>query len=166
MKKIIALALSAVLALSMVACGGSKNEAKYDVDKILSTIEEVAPVRMGMPVDEEYMTWLSINSEMYEDYAGTYNPTGIGVDFILVVLAKDGKTEDVKSALEAHRDYIATTNSNYVPVYTEAANAGRIVEKGNYVLLVMHSGDEETAALNGIDKVYEPIDAAIEKAFN
>ena len=165
MKKIIAFMMAAVMAVSMVACGGGESAPAYDVNEVLAKIEEVAPVRMAAPMEDEYMEFLGITSDMFDDYAGSFCMVSPGVDAIAVVLAKDGKVEDVKAALQAQKDYLATSNSNYNPVYTEACNEGRLVVKGNYVVLVIHCGDEETFDKLGADQIYAPIDAAIEEAF-
>ncbi len=165
MKKIIALAMAAVMAVSMVACGGGEEEKPaYDVNEVLATIEAAAPVRMSTPVDEMYMEYLQIDADMYEAFAGSYCPIMPGVDIIVVVQAKDGKVEDVKAALQAHKDYIVRSNENYVGALLDKAEAGRLVEKGNYVLLVI-GGDEILVEDQGVDAAYEPIDKAIDEAF-
>ncbi|MBR5520560.1 MAG: DUF4358 domain-containing protein [Oscillospiraceae bacterium] len=164
MKKIIAFMMAAIMAVSMVACGGGESAPAYDVNEVLTTIETASPVRMSTPVDEMYMEYLGISADMYDAYAGSYCPVMPGVDIILVVQAKDGKVADVKTALQAQKDYIVASNENYVGSLLEKAEAGRIVEKGNYVLLVI-GGDEIVVEDQGIDVAYEPIDAAIEEAF-
>ena len=164
MKKIIALALAAVMAVSMVACGGSKDETPaYDVAEVRATIEAAAPVRMSTPIDDEYMSYLGIDAELYETYAGSYCPVMPGVDIIVVVQAKEGKVEDVEAALQAQKDYIVRANENYVGALLEKAKAGRLVVKGNYVALVI-GGDEILVEDEGVDAAYAPIDTAIDAA--
>ena len=164
MKKIIAMALAAVLAVSMVACGGSEETATYDVAAVAKTIEDANPIRMSTPVDEFYMEFIGIDAEMYESYAGSYCPITPGVDVILVVEAKDGKVEDVKAKLQQRKDEIVAANENYVGALLDKAEAGRLVEKGNYVVLVI-AGDEIVVEDQGVEKAYEPVDAAIDEAF-
>lgn len=164
MKKIIAMALAAVLAVSMVACGGGEETAKYDVASVAKTIEDANPIRMSTPVDEFFMEFIGIDAEMYESYAGSYCPITPGVDVILVVEAKDGKVEDVKAKLQQRKDEIVAANENYVGSLLEKAKAGRLVEKGNYVVLVI-AGDEIVVEDQGVEKAYEPVDAAIDEAF-
>ena len=166
MKKIIALAMAAVMAMSMVACGGSEETAPaYDVNEVAATIEAASPVRMSTPVDETYMEFIGIDAEMYNAFAGSYCPITPGVDVIIVVEAKDGKVEDVKTALEARRDEIFAANENYVGALRDKAEAGRVVVKGNYAVLVI-GGDEMVVEDQGVEAAYEPIDAAIDAAFN
>ena len=160
MKKIIALALAAVMAVSMVACGGGEAEVSYDVSAVAKTIEEANPIRMSTPVDEFYMEFLGIDADMYEAYAGSYCPIMPGVDIILVVQAKEGKAADVKAKLEQRKAEIVAANENYVGALLDKAEAGRIVEKGNYLALVI-AGDEIVVEDQGVDVAYEPVDAAV-----
>lgn len=164
MKKIIALALAAVMAVSMVACGGGEEAPAYDVAQVAKTIEDANPIRMSTPIDDEYMSFIGIDAEMYDAYAGSYCPVMPGVDIILVVQAKDGKVEEVKAKLEQRKAEIVASNENYVGALLDKAEAGRIVEKGNYVALVI-AGDEIVVEDQGVEVVYEAVDAAIDEAF-
>ena len=170
MKKLVALALAALLCLSLfTACGndsdGGKDEAVYDVNEILRAITEVAEVRMATDVDDEYMQFIGITDDMYDAYAGSYCPITPGVDIVLVIQAKSDKVSDVQSVLERRRQEIFTANENYIGAMRDKAEAGRVVVKGNYVLLVI-AGDEGVVEDEGVEKAYEPIDEAIDKAFN
>lgn len=165
MKKFIALALAAVMAISMVACGSDKDEnAVYDVADIAKTIEDANPIRMSTPIDREYIDYLGLTEDMYENYAGSYCPVMPGVDVILVVEAKEGKVEDVKSILEQRKAELVAANENYIGSLLEKAKAGRIVVKGNYAVLVI-AGDEIVVEDEGVEKAYEPVDKAIDEAF-
>ena len=164
MKKVISFVLAAVLALSMVACGGGEDAKSYDVAAVAKTIEDAVPIRMPVPVDAEYLNYLSITEDMYESFAGSFTMISPGVDIIVAIEAKEGKVEDVKAALQAQKDYLAATNENYIRSDFDKANAGRLVVKGNVVLLVI-AGDQIVVEDQGVEKAYEPVDAAIEEAF-
>lgn len=164
MKKIISFVLAAVLALSMVACGGGEEAAAYDVAEVAKTIEAANPIRMSTPIADDYIEFIQLGEDLYESYAGSYCPITPGVDVILVVEAKDGKVEDVKAVLEARKAEIVAANENYVGALLEKAKAGRIVVKGNYAVLVI-AGDDIVIEDQGVEKAYEPVDAAIEEAF-
>lgn len=168
MKKIIALALSSLLALSVfTACGGDddkKDAPAYDVNKVYETISAAAPVENASEIDEEYMSFIGLDSEMYEAYKGSYCPITPGVDIVMVVQAKDGKAADVEAALTARRDEIFRANENYPGTNRDKAEAGRVVVKGNYVVLAI-AGDPAVCEAEGVEKAYEPIDQAINEAF-
>ncbi|MBQ6850435.1 MAG: DUF4358 domain-containing protein [Oscillospiraceae bacterium] len=164
MKKIISFALAAVMALSMVACGGGEEAKSYDVAAVAKTIEDANPIRMSTPIAQDYIDFIGLSEDMYEAYAGSYCPITPGVDVIMVVEAKDGKVEDVKAKLEQRKAEIVAANENYVGSLLDKAKEGRIVVKGNVVVLVI-AGDEMVVEDQGVAKAYEPVDAAIEEAF-
>ncbi|MBR5805862.1 MAG: DUF4358 domain-containing protein [Oscillospiraceae bacterium] len=164
MKKVISFVLAAVMALSMVACGGGEEAASYDVAAVAKTIEDANPIRMSTPIAQDYIDFIGLSEDMYEAYAGSYCPITPGVDVIMVVEAKEGKVEDVKAKLEQRKAEIVAANENYVGSLLEKAKEGRIVVKGNVVVLVI-AGDEMVVEDQGVAKAYEPVDAAIEEAF-
>ncbi|MBE6866838.1 MAG: DUF4358 domain-containing protein [Ruminococcaceae bacterium] len=164
MKKIISFVLAAVMALSMVACGGGEEAKSYDVAAVAKTIEDANPIRMSTPIAQDYIDFIGLSEDMYEAYAGSYCPITPGVDVIMVVEAKDGKVEDVKAKLEQRKAEIVAANENYVGSLLDKAKEGRIVVKGNVVVLVI-AGDEMVVEDQGVAKAYEPVDAAIEEAF-
>ncbi len=166
MKKIFAIALAAVMALSMVACGGGEDtSATYDVAEIASTIEATNPIRMAQPIDDDVMSILvGLTSEEYEAYAGVYCPITPGADIILAIQAKEGKIDDVKAALENFKAEKIAANENYIGAIFEKCKAARVVVKGNYAVLVI-AGDDIVVEDEGVEKAYEPVDAAIDEAF-
>ena len=164
MKKIISFVLAAVMALSMVACSGGEEAKSYDVAAVAKTIEDANPIRMSTPIAQDYIDFIGLSEDMYEAYAGSYCPITPGVDVIMVVEAKDGKVEDVKAKLEQRKAEIVAANENYVGSLLDKAKEGRIVVKGNVVVLVI-AGDEMVVEDQGVAKAYEPVDAAIEEAF-
>ena len=164
MKKVISFVLAAVLALSMVACGGGEDAKSYDVAAVAKTIEDANPIRMSTPIAQDYIDFIQLGEDLYDSYAGSYCPITPGVDVILVVDAKEGKAEDVKAVLEARKAEIVAANENYVGSLLEKAKAGRVVVKGDVVVLVI-AGDEMVVEDQGVEKAYEPVDAAIEEVF-
>ena len=164
MKKIIALALAAVLAISMVACGGGEEASAYDVAAVAKTIEGKNPIRMSTPIEQDYIDFIGMTEDMYVAYAGSYCPITPGVDVILVVEAKEGKVEDVKAVLEQRKAELVAANENYIGALLEKATAGRVVVKGNYAVLVI-AGDDMVIEDQGVEAAYAPVDAAIEEAF-
>ena len=88
MKKVISFVLAAVMALSMVACGGGEDAKSYDVAAVAKTIEDTNPIRMSTPIAQDYVDFIGLSEDMYEAYAGSYCPLTPGVDVIMVVEAK------------------------------------------------------------------------------
>ena len=71
---------------------------------------------------------------------------------------------EVKAALENTKAAIVSSFELYLPDQYEKAQAGRIVVKGNYAVLVI-AGDNEVIANQGVEEAYKAVDAAIEEAF-
>ena len=159
MKKVISFVLAAVMALSMVACGGGEEAASYDVAAVAKTIEDANPIRMSTPIAQDYIDFIGLSEDMYEAYAGSYCPITPGVDVIMVVEAKEGKVEDVKAKLEQRKAEIVAANENYVGSLLEKAKEE--YEKNQHLL------KPECEKYNSqlLIAAYEPVDAAIEEAF-
>ena len=151
MKKLLALVLAGVMAFSLVACGGGEETATYDVAAVAETIEKANPIRMSTPIAQDYIDFIGLGEDLYESYAGSYCPITPGVDVILVVEAKEGKVEDVKAVMETRKAEIVAANENYVGALLDKAEAGRIVVKGNYAVLVI-AGDEVVVEDQGVEK--------------
>ncbi len=163
MKKIVTLALAACLAVAALAGCGSSSPA-YNINDIMTAIEEVAPVTIPGDMDDEFLTGMyGIDMADVEEYVGKYSNVNISSDEILIIKAAKGKVDTIKAACEARRDAKASGCEMYLPSEFEKANAGRIVVKGDYVIFVI-AGDSMAIEDNGIESVYAPIDEAIDNA--
>ncbi len=176
MKKIVSLLLCVLLAAALLtACGGnggSEDEAavQYNLTDVMAAIETAAPVAMAMEISPEvegsdaYMTDLfGIDMSLVEDYYGKMAMVMTSSDVILLVKAVPGQVEAVKTALEAARDAKAAGCEMYLDSEFQKAEAGRIVVKGDYALLVI-AGDSVRIMDGELDAVYAEIDAAIDAA--
>ena len=121
MKKLISIVLCAVMGLSMAACGGSSASASA---KEYNLDDIVSAVEAVNPVS---------NPREVDDCA-------------------DGKAGDVKKALETYQQNQIAYYGNYAEFADGQAliKDGRIVEKGNYVVLVFANTDG--ASYTDIDK--------------
>lgn len=163
MKKIIAMLLCVFLLASFAGCS-SEGSASYNINDIMTAIEEVAPVTMGGEMDDDILTGIyGINMEDVEEYVGKYSMANVSSDEILIVKAAKGKAETIKAACEARREAKASGCEMYLEDQFLKAEAGRIVVKGDYVVFVI-AGDNDVIINEGAEKAYEPIDAAIDEA--
>lgn len=159
---IMALALSACL---FTACGGNETTASYDVNEVVATIDAAVPVAMAGDLTEEELTMMvGINAEDMTSWAGKYSMANVSADRLIVIEAAEGKVDTVKTALEAYRDNVAAQFELYLAPQYEKAKAGRVVVKGNYVVLAI-LGDAIVVEDEGVDAAYAPVDAAIDEAF-
>lgn len=157
MKRFAAFALTLVLCLGLFSGCGS--EANYNVVDVASAIEAVAAIDNPTDFTDDDLTLdMSLDMEAaVEEYAGQRTKTNGAPGAVLVVKAKAGQAETVKAALEGYRDGLVAQWENYkdeFPVGYEQTKAGRVVVKGDYVVLAI--------AGEGVD--YAEIDTAISDA--
>ena len=167
MKKIFSMIMAGVLSLAMLtACGGGKEETpSYDVNEILTTITTAVPIAMpGELPESEVEMILGLKAEDYVNYAGQICMAMISADRVVVVEAAEGKIDVVKEALENYKQSAIAQFELYLPDQYEKAQAGRVVVKGNYAVLVI-AGDNEVIADQGVEEAYKAVDAAIDEAF-
>ena len=180
MKKILSLILCLLMAFSLLtACssnaGNESTESaavELDMPAVVAAIETVAPVAMAQELSpavegsDMFMTDLfGLELTTVEDYYGKTTMVNVSSDVILLVKAVPGQVDAVKAALEARRDAIAASFEMYLADQFDKANAGRIVTKGDYALLVI-GGDSERVANGELEAVYAEIDEAIDSALN
>ena len=162
MKKVLSIIMALALSVSLfTACGGKETEASYDVNEIVTKINEAVPVAMAGDLTEEELTMMV---EDMASWAGKYSMANVSADRLIVIEAAEGKVDVVKTALEAYRDNVAAQFELYLAPQYEKAKAGRIVVKGNYVVLAI-LGDAIVVEDEGVDAAYVPVDAAIDEAF-
>ena len=157
MKRFAAFALTLVLCVGLFSGFGS--EANYNVADVASAIEAVAAIDNPTDFTDDDLTLdMSLDMEAaVEEYAGQRTKTNGAPGAVLVVKAKAGQAETVKAALEGYRDGLVAQWENYkdeFPVGYEQTKAGRVVVKGDYVVLAI--------AGEGVD--YAEIDTAISDA--
>lgn len=145
-------------------------ETGMNLTDVVTAIEETAPVSMGQELSpsiegsDSYMTDLyGLDLSTVEDYYGKMSMVNVKSDVILLVKAVPGQADAVKAALEARRDAIAASFEMYLTSEYDKATNGRVVVKGDYVLLVI-AGDSDRIAEGDVEGVYAEIDQAIDAA--
>ena len=140
MKKITKILSGILICASLVACGSKGAELKQDiaVKDVVAKVVEKAPMQMPMELDDTTVADLTtINLDDVEDYAITKAMIMNSADVTAVVKAKDGKVESVKAALQEMLD--TEKNNAYLPEQKEKVENAVLLEKGNYVILLINS---------------------------
>ena len=166
MKKVLSVIMALTLSLSLfTACGGNKATSSYDVNEIVTKISDAVPMAMAGDFTEEELTiMVGLNAEDMASWAGKYSMANVSADRLIVIEAAEGKVDVVKEALEAYKGLIASQFELYLADQYDKALAGRVVVKGNYVLLAI-MGDSMVIAESGAEEAYKAVDAAIDEAF-
>lgn len=160
MKRILSLVLAAVLTvLPLSACGGGSTSANsYNVGDVAKAVGDVCKIENAKEFTEDEMTYdMSLDKSAYEEFSGQRTTTNGMSGAVLVVKASAGNADTVKTALEAYRDGIVAQFENYkadFPIGYEQTKNGRVVAKGDYVVL----------AIAGEGVEYTEVDKAIDEA--
>lgn len=144
MKKIISILMTILLVATMlVGCSNGNKEKESNglkegatLSDIVDKIQSDIGIAMGSPVDDTMLKDIfGVNKEDVEEYAGQMSMVMTSSDTFLIVKAKEGKVEDIKTALENRRETII--QGQYLPAEIEKANAGKVYTNGNYVALMV-----------------------------
>ena len=92
---------------------------------------------------------------------GKTTMVNVSSDVVLAVKAKAGQVDAVKAALEARRDAVAASFEMYLADQFDKANAGRIITKGDYALLVIGGDTQEVVEYDSEDAMFAAIDEVL-----
>lgn len=175
MKKIVALLMAALCAVTFVSCNnspsgsGSSNESSNGAaqsnatsaeifDAINSAFAEKYPdvgaVIPNMPQDVDDTVLkdkFGIDGNDVENYKGQIAGMMTNCDMLLIVKAKDGKIDSIRASLESAKEAQTEQFASYgVMGNIERTAAAKVVTNGNYAALIMVGvlPDDPDAALD------------------
>ena len=165
-KKLACMLLMSALALSMTACGGKDNNGAAS-DNQQSTMESTAagqetgeagsttaaqnPKDAAKALQSANETY-GVSAELYDAYLGEAPMISVNVDTLLIIHAKDGKVEEVESALNAYRDSLVNDTMQY-PMNLGKIQASRVERIGDYVCFVQLGADTSSVEEQGDEAV-------------
>ena len=85
---------------------------------------------------EDLKTRFGLNADDYTEAIGQVAMMSTQVDKFVAVHAKEGKAENVVSALNAYRDDLVNNSMQY-PMNIPKVNASKVYQKGDYVFFIM-----------------------------
>lgn len=139
-KKILSLALAAVLAVSALAsCGGSKEPVAADVpiDQLAQTIRDTYGEEYvcNMPIPAEMLEeTYGIKADWVSEFVAEMPMIGFHVDFLIIVKPTEGSAENVKNALADYAKFYLDGQANY-PANAEKAQSITQYSEGGYEFL-------------------------------
>ncbi|MBD7916494.1 DUF4358 domain-containing protein [Clostridium sp. Sa3CUN1] len=154
MKIITKILCGMLVCASLVACGSKSPSLKegISVKDVVNNVVEKAPMQMPMELDDTTVSDLTtINLDDVEEYAITKAMIMNSADITAIVKAKDGKVESVKAALQEMLD--TEKNNAYLPDQKEKVENAVLVEKGNYVILLINA--DVKAAEDAVNECFE-----------
>ena len=166
MKKKLAILLCCfLLAGTLAGCGSGGGEKKWTLkegttlEDVVSGINKEIGIAMPMEVTEESLSdTFHINKEDAAEYAGKFSMSITSADNFIIIKPAEGKKDAVKAALEQRKEDVIKSFEMYLPGEYEKAKAGRILEKGDYLIfMVLGDPAEEDfeKPLDNAEKVLE-----------
>lgn len=143
-------------AQGMMMAAGSR------IQDVIMELEENLGITMPEKLDQQSLQEVfGLNPDNIEEYYGEYSAVNTSADHIIGVKVKDGKVDEVKSALESHKQEIVDNFEEYLPDQYDKAQAGKIIQKGNYLFLVI-AGDSEKGYDSEMNRAQHIIDGYFE----
>ena len=152
-KVIVAIVVVAVVVLAVVLGMVFLKRDKQDENSELNTtISAMAPFdeMPTMEIDQETLEAVcGISSDIYEEAIGKMPMMNVQASMYLIIKAKDGKVEDVKSKVEDYATKQENIWSTYLPDQYDLVKARKLNVVGNYVyLIISESADEIEKLIN------------------
>lgn len=133
------------------------------LDDIVMKLGEELGITMPEKVDDTTLVdIMGLNKDDVEEYYGEYAVVNTSADNIIAVKAKEGKADTVKKALEERKNAVVKNFEQYLPEQLDKAKAGKVIQRGNYVFLVI-AGNSEKGMDNEIKRAEEIIDSYFTK---
>ena len=143
-------------AQGMMMAAGSR------IQDVIMELEENLGITMPEKLDQQSLQEVfGLNPDDIEEYYGEYSAVNTSADHIIGVKVKDGKVDEVKSALESHKQEIVDNFEEYLPDQYDKSQAGKIIQKGNYLFLVI-AGDSEKGYDSEMNRAQHIIDGYFE----
>ena len=140
MKKVTSiLAAALVLAIMLCACGGAKGNGKklsevYSAVKSQVTLSDMNEFTDVKSLDRFY----GISAESVEDFAGGVNNSGVNMEEIVLVKAKDDNAAaSVETALNNRKQAKYNENKNDNPEQAEVIEKCAVTRDGVYVAMIL-----------------------------
>ncbi len=155
MKKAIALLLVALTVFTLAGCGAGKKS--LDLEKVKTDITALEMFPMSMELDDETLkTAYGVDPELLEQRYIVVSMMNVKSSMLWLLLPKEGKAEEVKTAMDSYLAGYEDLWNNYLPDQAELVNnrlETEIETKEGTWLLYCISEDN--------DKVLETINGAL-----
>lgn len=111
------------------------------IQDVIMELGETLGITMPQKIDQASLQEVfGLNPSDIEEYYGEYSSVNTSADHIIGVKVKEGRVDAVRSALEKRKETVVENFKEYLPDQYDKAQAGKIIEKGNYLFLVI-AGD-------------------------
>ena len=169
MKKILAILLAGATMIScFTGCSSKENEFEYDAKTLGKDVALALEMNIEdlAEVSEEYMDFLGVDKELYEDFGGYYAQVSTSVDLIVTVKAKDKKSaEKIVELLDARKMEMSAAQENYNKTLADKAARGTSFIKNDIYIAFAIAGSEEVHANEGDSYISKILLPSLQNAF-
>ena len=144
MKKKILIAIIVILVIALIAVGAYfiffNEEKTLDVDTANQTLASSAPFNELASIDvtvEELGTIMGINTENVEKVAGKIPMMNVQASMCLLIQAKDGAVDTVKSELDNYLTQYEEQWSTYLPAQYALVQNRKVGTVGNTIYVII-----------------------------
>lgn len=159
MKRIVALVLSLMMMLCLVACSGEEEEIKdVDMEVVKAALCDAALTEDMQELDETYISrMIKLESDDYVEGYAAISSVGINIDEFGVFKAKDAaQAAEIENTLKS---YLDTRNAawidSYLPDQYPKLQSASVHTEGLYVCYFILDDATKTAALDAFDTCFE-----------
>ena len=162
MKKIVSIALSLMLVLSLVACGGSNSSStkeapdlsKYYEDFMSSLGADNTPMMMELDAEMTEAFYPGLNDvETKQQVMQAAAMSAVPFEFALIEVANADDSAKVKEILEA-RKTAQVDGGAWYPETIAAWEKGEVIVNGNVVALIV-AGDTQADAVDAFNALFK-----------
>lgn len=155
MKKLAVLCMALLLIVStMAGCNSKPAEGDastvilqegYTLQSIIDKMNEEIGIQMPMTVDDAVLEDIfHVNPDDIEEYYGIFGGSMTSADNAVAVKAKEGKADAVAESLNQRLEDVRASLSSICRTREEKAKKGQVIQKGDYVFLVIIGQDYDT----------------------
>lgn len=147
MKKWVLAIFTIVAMLLLMSCSesGSKDVEEIDFSAVKSSMTEAAENLPDMSImdsenedgKESFEYLFDIEYDKIEQYYFTYSSTGMAEEIALIKLKDEKDAEDMKAAIEEHRQKRLSLLQTYSPEQVQMTEDAVVVSEGKYVCLII-----------------------------
>ncbi|MEE1394108.1 MAG: DUF4358 domain-containing protein [Negativibacillus sp.] len=128
------------------------------IQDVIMELGEALGIAVPQKLDETSLQEVfGLDPADIEEYYGEYSAVNTSADHMIGVKVKDGKVDKVRQALENRKNEVIKNFQEYLPDQYDKAQAGRIIEKGNYLFLVI-AGDSAQGYDSEMDRAEKIVD--------
>lgn len=145
MKKIFAIVLSLIMALSLASCGDAAPECTASLGDIYAKITE----SIDMPYEklelsaDDLLDYYGIDGSKFTEVVAVQDACGYKDEIVMLKAADEAAAAEAVTALNEHIEYQKETMKNYDPAQYEILTSSKVEAEGLWVAMFISGSQDE-----------------------